>query len=253
MINGVGSERTESANLSIVCEGSEAVTSAPVLLKKVALHWVIGRPLPVCHPLVVTFDPSRRESVVTSAIRVENVSSRTNLTVKWVSSNDARVTCDATNKLVYPRSDVSLPVRVEVTDCSNWECVLTVHTDSLETSVLTVPLSVNCRQAVLRCPLVVAAGAMGVVTPGGATTVVNVYIAARSLHEPSDTVRGPLVQPQLEVRTPDPMFKANSTSPAGKDRLNAVVTEFVRRSMESALRLDVGSKLSAVAYGIQVG
>jgi hypothetical protein len=249
--SGVGPERTECAHLSLVCEGSEVVTGAPFLLKKVALHWAIGRPLPVCRPLTVTFDPSRRDPVVESAIYVENESLRTNLTVKWVSSNDARVTCAATNEVVYPRKGISLPLRVEVTDCSNWECVLTVHTDSLEKSTLAVTLSVNCLQVVLRCPLVVAAGVAGVVTPGGATVVVNVAVAARSMLEFPDMARGPVAH--LDVRTSEPMFKFNSVTAAGMDRLNAVVTDFARRSVDSGLRLVVGAKPHPVPYGIQVG
>jgi hypothetical protein len=249
--SGVGPERAECAHLSLVCEGSEVVTGAPFLLKKVALRWAIGRPLPVCRSLAVTFDPSRRDPVIESTIHVENESSRTNLTVKWVSSNDARVTCVATNEVVYPRKGINLPLRVEVTDCSNWECVLTVHTDSLEKSTLTVTLSVNCQQAVLRCPLVVAAGMMGVVTPGGATVVVNVEVAARSMQEFSDMVRGPVAH--LDVRTSEPMFKFNSVTAAGMDRLNAAVTVFERRSEETGLRLVVGGKPHPVPYGIQVG
>ncbi len=244
VVTGVGPERTAQVTLSVLSTASEALTRRAMVLKEVLLIWDIARPLPKAHNLVVMFEPSTRSRVVKAAVRVENGSSISTLTVKRVSTNDARVTCDAVNVIVPGCESVHLPVRVEVTDCSDWECELTVHTDSLETAALLVPVKVNCRQAVLRCPLVVAAGLMGMIKPGPHTWYVSVEVLAGSQHNCADT--------ELRLNIPQPVFKSCSESAEGKHLLSVAVVEFVRRSEEAAPRLVVGEKPISVHYRLQV-
>jgi hypothetical protein len=244
VVTGVEPERTAQVTLFVLSTASEALTRRPVVLKEVLLSWDIARPLPKAHNLVVMFEPFTRSRVVKAAIRVENGSCISSLTVKRVSTNDARVTCDAVNVIVPGCESVHLPVRVEVTDCSDWECELTVHTDSLETAALPVPVKVNCRQAVLRCPLVVAAGVMGMIKPGAPTWHVSLEIRAGSLHDCADT--------ELILNIPQPVFKSCSESAEGKHRLSVAVVEFARHREEAALRLVVGEKPISVLYRLQV-